>query len=234
MATPTSGGGPSGPPSNVNIPAQSSSPGSPPVPNPRPPGAPPPVALPVELWRSILLLQLSECWNDVRSVDNLVWQIPTGIGAILGLVLTAIAPRISLRPSLFEVLAVSGASMVTMSLIVALYKNREFQKSRSRYIKAIHMQLLRTNGASARAKIPAELSPVDHDIRDLPGLVAFSTRDLNQLRGIGGAPGDELAGVRAKFRNVRAFRVLICVSVGVCCGEVALAIWLLARLVAGS
>src|SRR5262252_10232445 len=92
----------------------------------------PAISLPVELWRSILLTQLVECWNDTRNIDNLVWQIPAGIGAILGLIISGLGVRaLSGQPDLLDVGAMCAVLFISSSLVLALYKNRMFQVSRS-------------------------------------------------------------------------------------------------------
>jgi hypothetical protein len=201
-----------------------------------------PTMLPVELWRSILLTQLSECWDDVRNVDSLVWQLPTGIGAILGIVLAALSPHNLSRPGLFEVAAVFGACFVTLSLLLALYKNRRFQVSRGKYIKSIYMELLGTEGLVASQMTPVKLAPVDHKIRDLPGLVALSSKDLDEVdptdKSTPEGPSDIKGGIyqirsmmRSRMGRVSAFKVLFRVSAAVCLGEFLLGAWLLVQLV---
>jgi hypothetical protein len=187
-------------------------------------------SLTADLWREVLLLQLSECWNDVRNVDSIVWQIPAGIGAILGLILTAVAPRIASKPSVFEMVGVFGAAFVTLSLVYALRKNRLLQKYKSKYIKSIYHELLQTDASKARHGVSiAALKPVDIDIRVLPGLVALSTGDIQAVMGQGDA--DSSHSLASRLRHMSAFNLLFWVSVSVLVGEYALGIWMLVRIV---
>jgi hypothetical protein len=192
----------------------------------------PTAKLPVELWRSILLVQLGECWNDIRNIDGLVWQIPAGIGAILGLILTGLGTRaLKGRPSLIDVAAMFAVVLVSYSLIVALHKNRMFQISRNKYMKGIYKQLLATHSASNGALVPIRLDAHDDcPMDELPGFVARATRDIaNESQAGSVASWGVLALFSARMRKFSAYNTMFRVSVCVLVGEFLLAVWLFIR-----
>ncbi len=210
----------------------------------------PPILLPVELWRSLLLTQLTECWNDVRNIDNLVWQIPAGIGAIIALILTGLGRSIiQNRPSLLDVVAMIAAVLVSFALIIALRKNRMFQVSRNVYIKAIYRALLATNTAEVGEMIRAGLETDDCSMEILPGCVPRATQDLAAFtasqtksrplkfllespfwRSIVNSPAGKCIGkVWQKLSRASAYRIMFRVSVSILIGETFLALWLLGR-----
>jgi hypothetical protein len=193
----------------------------------------PNATLPVELWRSILLCQLGECWNDVRNIDGLVWQIPAGIGAILGLILSGLGARVvDGRPDLLDVGAMFAVVLISSALIVALHKNRMFQVSRNIYMKAIYKQLLATNIAQAGALVPIGLNADDSPMEELPGFVPRATRDLTALFPQGTVQSlPQLASLSDRVRNLSAYKTMFRVSLLVLVGELALAIWLLVRFI---
>lgn len=187
--------------------------------------------LPVELWRSMLLVQLGECWDDVRQNDSILWQIPAGIGAIVGLILAALgSTAVKGRPSLPQVLAVIAVAAVTFSLIVAEYKNRVFQVSRNIYIKSIYRELLMTRDKPANAFVPITFTIDDYDMDYVPGLSALATKDLSSIVQ---ARAAEVSGLRwfgNGLSRLPAFKTLFYVSVCIWVGEVAFIAWLLVRM----
>jgi len=212
----------------------------------------PQVLLPVELWRSLLLAQLTECWNDVRNIDSLVWQIPAGIGAIIGLILTGLGRSIiQNRPSLLDVAAMVAAVLVSFALIMALRKNRIFQVSRNVYIKAIYRALLATNTAEAGEMISVGLETDDCPMEILPGCVPRATQDLTGFTATQSATksrilkflleshfwrsaanssvGKRVGKVWQKLSKASAYRIMFRVSVSILVGETLLAFWLLGR-----
>jgi hypothetical protein len=191
-----------------------------------------PATLSSELWQSVILTQISECWNDIRQLDGVLWQIPAGIGAILGLILTALGPRsLTGRPGPFEVIAVFGAFLVTFSLVVALYKNRIFQVSRSIYIKSLYKELLRVHNSQPGQSTTISINAQDYAMSELPGLVAFATRDLAPLVQKSVASASGFVSISGWLRGLPAFKILFYVSVSVVLGELVLGIWLLIRLI---
>lgn len=218
------------PNSNVAAPASAAAEGLPKSEvNPTRP-APELVALPAELWRSILLMQLDECWSDIRQIDGLVWQIPAGIGAILGLILTGLGSNILKRPpSLLDVGAMFGAFLITFSLIFALYKNRIFQISRNIYMKAIYKQLLAIRDAKPDDLVPVNLELDDPEMVEIPGLVALATRDMVSLGLAHVASSAGLPFASRILRRRSAYKTMLYVSISVLAGEFLLTILLLAR-----
>jgi hypothetical protein len=211
-----------------------------------------PMLLPVELWRSLLLTQLTECWNDVRNIDSLVWQIPAGIGAIIGLILTGLGRSIiQNRPSLLDVAAMIAAVLVSFALIMALRKNRIFQVSRNVYIKAIYRALLETNAAQAGEMISVGLQTDDCSMDMLPGCVPRATQDLASFTDLQSDTksrfmkfllgssfwqsvakshaGKGVTKVGNRLSNASAYKMMFRVSVSIVVGETLLAFWLLAR-----
>jgi hypothetical protein len=190
-------------------------------------------SMPVELWRSILLCQLGECWNDVRNIDGLVWQIPAGIGAILGLILSGLGVRVvDGRPDLLDVGAMFAVLLISAALVVALYKNRMFQISRNIYMKAVYRQLMATNTAKPGALVPIKLEADDCAMSELPGLVPRATRDLDtQLLQVGVIPLPKFAGLTNWLGQRSAYKTMFRVSLLVLIGEFALAVWLLVRFI---
>ena len=188
-------------------------------------------SIPVELWRAILLAQLGQCWDDVRQTDSILWQIPAGIGAIVGLVLAAIgANAVRGKPNLVQVIAVFAASAVTFSLIVAVYKNRVFQVSRSIYIKSFYKQLMLTKDAKDGTLVPAFLTFDDYDVDELPGLAALATKDLSEVVQERAAAVSGFRFIGDNLSRLPAFKTLFYVSVFILIGEIAFAIWLIVRL----
>lgn len=192
-----------------------------------------PVTLPVELWRSVLLLQLGECWDDVRNIDSLVWQIPAGIGAILGLILSGLGPQVVKgRPSPLDVAAMFAVVLISYSLIVALHKNRKFQVSRNIYMKSIYKELLTNQCVPGDATVPVTLKPHDYEMTELPGFVARYTNDLVQEAH---ADSSQLASHIASFKRRlfkwSAYQTMFRVSILVLTGELFLALWLFIRFI---
>jgi hypothetical protein len=188
----------------------------------------------IDVWRSILTTQLGECWDDVRNIDSLVWQIPAGIGAILGLILTGLgASAFKGHPSLLDVAAMFAVVLISYSLILALHKNRMFQVSRNIYMKAIYLELLKTGSLPPGSLVSASLGAKDHKIGDLPGFVPHATRDLmleskhGIVYSLTGMKG--FNNLNARFNDMSAYVTMFRVSAFVLLGEFALTIWLLLR-----
>lgn len=189
--------------------------------------------VPVELWRSMLLVQLGECWNDVRQNDSILWQIPAGIGAIVGLILAALgSSAIKGRPNLLQVIAVAAVAAVTFSLIVAEYKNRVFQVSRNIYIKSIYRELLMTRDKPDGTLVPITFTIDDYDMNEVPGLSALATRDLSNIVQERASAVSGLRFFGNSLTRLPAFKTLFYVSILIWIGEIAFVIWLLARYVA--
>jgi hypothetical protein len=179
-----------------------------------------------------LLSQLTECWDDVRNIDGLVWQIPAGIGAILGLILTGLGRNVlSGRPSIIDLAAMVAAVLVSFSLILALHKNRMFQVSRNIYMKALYRQLLSTRSASDGELVGIALETDDCPMEELPGLVPRATRDLTKTLSGPTAAGFQPRQLLRRFHLLSAYKIMFGVSLCILCGEVALAVWLLVRMV---
>jgi hypothetical protein len=187
--------------------------------------------LPAGLWRSILLTQLGECWDDVRNIDSLVWQIPAGIGAILGLILSGLGTKVvSGRPSLLDVAAMFAVVLVSFSLIMAMHKNRMFQVSRNMYMKSIYKQLLATHSAADDTLVPIGLEADDCPMDELPGFVARATHDLTRQLQVNNAQSlVSFAWFGDRMRKMSAYKTMFRVSVIVLTGECFLTIWLLIR-----
>jgi disulfide bond formation protein DsbB len=190
--------------------------------------------LPIDVWRSILVTQLGECWNDVRNIDSLVWQIPASIGAILGLILTGLGSKaLKGHPSLLDVAAMFAVVFVSYSLLLALHKNRVFQIARNIYMKAIYRELLKTGSVAPNSPVPASLEAKDHPIDELPGFVPHATRDivLESRHGI----VHSLTGItrfnrlNTRVDKMSAYITMFRISACVLLGEFALAVWLLLR-----
>lgn len=185
------------------------------------------VSVPVELWRSILLTQLGQCWDDVRQTDSILWQIPAGIGAIVGLVLATIgSSAVHGRPNLLQVIVVFAASAVTFSLIVAEYKNRVFQVSRSIYIKSFYKQLLLTQDKEDGMLVQAVLTFDDYNVEELPGLAALATRELNEIVQAKAASVSGFPFIGDTLSRLPAFKTLFYVSIMILIGELAFGVWL--------
>lgn len=202
-----------------------------------PPSLPSPssqVTIPLDLWRSVLIAQLSECWNDVRNIDSLVWQIPAGIGAILGLVLSGLGTQVVKgRPNVLDVAAMFAVVLISYSLIIALYKNRKLQQARSIYLKSIYKQLLLSASATSDdAAVSPTLKLNDYNMDELPGFVAHSTHDVVQAA-CDASPelASRVASFKTSYFKRSAYRTMFYMSVLVLVGELFLAIWLLIRLI---
>ena len=178
----------------------------------------------VDQWREILSLQVTQCWDDIRQMDSLLWQIPAGIGAIAGLLASALSTDVlSGRPTAFEIGLVGATCLITYSLVVAAYKNRVFQVARNVHLKSCYAELLRV--AALQHDTLVEVHPLtmaDLPLSSLPGLLPFSTREVDSTT-------KELAAVAGlgaplnRFLVKRgAFRILWWISVGVMLGEATL------------
>lgn len=184
----------------------------------------------VELWRSMLLVQLGECWNDVRQNDSILWQIPAGIGAIVGLIFAALgSSALKGRPNLLQIMAVLAVAAVTFSLIVAEYKNRVFQVSRNIYIKSIYKELLMTQGKPEGTLVPAVLTIDDYEMSELPGLSALATKDLDKIVQMRAAQVSGPNFLGNYLSRIPAFKTLFYVSILIWFGEIIFAIWLVVR-----
>jgi hypothetical protein len=165
-------------------------------------------------------------------MDTILWQIPAGIGAIVGLVLAGLGRDVfEGRPTILEIFATSAATLVTYSLLVAEYKNHVFQVSRNIYIKSLHRALLDCSAYPTGYLIKAKLEIDDFKMEDLPGLPAAATRDLigenSMWNSIVRSAGPVWLGSRAA--RLPAFKTLFAVSVFAFAGEVLLVAILVAR-----
>lgn len=170
--------------------------------------------------QELLLAQFRECCADIRQYDAMLWQLPAAIGAIVGLTLNFAGQALAAGSATW--IHVGGeflALLLTVPLVLALYKNRLFQRSRNQFrsilVKAI--QLHARNPNEPDAALPA--LEEREDKVGLAGLFPIHSLALGQL------PGPP------RFRHLRAYDFLFSASVLMLAGHLGLLITLFIKVI---
>lgn len=166
-------------------------------------------------WRRQLMIeQIKECWADNRNYDVILWAIPATISAIAGLLVNAIFQIGSASYATWvRPLLALAAAVITLPLVLALFKNRLFQIDRNNWRNALYRAL--ENGTLPAA----ELDKIRFSPEARSNAVTFSTPRLTAHTNHGPRYWRILV---ARFQNVRAFDVLFVVSLATLATEVLL------------
>lgn len=172
--------------------------------------------------REVLLIeQIKECWADNRNYDVILWAIPATITAIAGLAITAVF-QLETSPSgaWARPLLALAAAVVTVPLVIALFKNRMFQIDRNRWRAALHVAL--ANGTSPADEMNKIIinEKVNKVPETHPDLVTFSTARVSYVNSLGPWHWRLLC---RRYHGLAAFQILFAVSILTLAAEVAMA-----------
>ena len=163
-----------------------------------------------ELW----LLQLKQCWADIRQFDSMMWQLPTAIAAIGALSLNVIADPVIYETTpvrVFHLVIAVMSLLITSSLVFALMKNRYFQEWRVKHREILFKALknLQANGEYDNWDLE---KPITLKLEKVPGLIEVDTRSL---------------GHYTRLLKRSAYKILLIISFLIVSLQLILVVWII-------